>query len=217
LGIHNAEELLFDEWEMHRNGFVRDGVVCESSYNQSSLKIAIILKEVNDLGGGGWDLRTFIASTSRRQTWDNVARWVHGIRNLTSVPNWDFYSTIPKDLRLEALKSICVMNLKKSPGTHTTDTSSLKEVASADREYIKKQYALYNPDLTICGGTGDLFKEVLAHKEKWLRTSRGIWWYEREPQKNVVAFAHPEARVQNSLLVYGLLDALSEIYRVKRM
>ena len=110
------------------------------------------------------------------------------------------------------LKSICAFNLKKSPGTHTTNSASLHAVANEDKDYIQQQYAIYDPDITICGGTGDLFKSVVGHAEQeWRRTTRGIWWYEREPAKYVVAFAHPEARVQNSLLVYGLLDAIKEI------
>lgn len=104
------------------------------------------------------------------------------------------------------------MNLKKSPGTHITDHASLKTIANEDKEYISRQYSIYDPDLTICGGTGDLFKGIIGHETlKRQRTKRGIWWYERSPQKYVVSFAHPEARVQSPLLVYGLLDAIKEI------
>ena len=48
----------------------------------SSPSIVFILKEVNDPDGGGWDLRQFLRNNGDRpQTWNNVARWVHGIRN----------------------------------------------------------------------------------------------------------------------------------------
>ena len=210
--IFETEKLLFSDWQENRDGFVRDGVVSETDYSNSTPKIAFILKEVNDPGGGGWDLREFVSEGGRSKTWNNVARWVHGIRNLGSLPNWDFYAEITNEFRIETLKSICAMNLKKSPGTHTTDHASLNAVANEDKEYIRRQYSIYDPDLTICGGTGDLFKSVVGHESyKWNTTKRGIWWYERDINKYVVHFAHPEARVHSPLLVYGLLDAIREI------
>jgi len=211
--IYEAEEELFQKWKTNREDFVRDGVVSEKDYLASIPKIVFILKEVNDLGGGGWDLRRFVSKGGRSQTWDNIARWVHGIRNIESIPDWNFYENITNDFRIETLKSVCALNLKKSPGTHTTNHASLKAVAYEDKGLIQKQYSLYDPDLTICGGTANLFKRVVGHESiEWRKTKRGIRWYERSDGKFVVSFAHPEARVQKSLLVYGLLDAIREIH-----
>ncbi len=213
MSIYEAEEQLFQKWQENREGFVRDGVVSEEDYIASTPKIAFILKEVNDPGGGDWDLRKYVSEGGRRQTWNNIARWVYGIRNITSIPEWNFFENISKEFRIKTLQGICALNLKKSPGTHTTDHASLKAVANEDRELIQKQYSLYDPDITVCGGTGDLFKWVVGHDSpEWKKTTRGIWWYEREADKIVVSFAHPEARVQDSLVVYGLLDAIQEIY-----
>ncbi|MFH1893096.1 MAG: hypothetical protein ABIK83_10510 [Candidatus Zixiibacteriota bacterium] len=213
MSIREEEEKLFEQWQVNRQGFVRDGVVSESDYLNSNPKIAFILKEVNDTEGGGWDLRQFVSEGARRQTWDNIARWVHGIRNRDSVQEWEFYSEITNKFRIEQLRSICAINLKKSPGGHTADMDSLWAVAHEDKEFIQRQYGLYDPDLTICAGTGDLFRSVLGQSSgPWRMTERGIRWYERDTRKYVVSFAHPEARVQSSLLVYGLLDAIREIY-----
>lgn len=213
MSIYELEEQLFEQWQKNRKGFVRDGVVSESDYLSSNPKIAFILKEVNDPDGGNWDLRKYVSEGGRSQTWNNVARWVHGIQNLNSIPDWSFYSDITNEFRVEVLKSICVMNLKKSPGTHTTDQATLNTVANEDKDNIKHQYAIYDADLTICGGTGGLFKSVVGHESfDWKSTKRGVWWYERDANKYVVSFAHPEARVQPALLVYGLLDAIQEIY-----
>ncbi len=212
MSISTDEEKLFLAWQECRNGFVRDGVVSEESFLKSKHRIVFILKEVNDVGGGGWDLREFVREGGRRQTWNNIARWVHGINHLPEVYNWDQYSDISEDFRRENLQEICVMNLKKSPGTHTTEYAALKTVAHEDSDNLRAQYSLYNPKLTICCGTADLFKEVIGHNDlQWYRTSKGIWWYKGKPGSNVVSFAHPEARVQSSLLLYGLLDAVSEI------
>ncbi|CAM3604465.1 hypothetical protein VA7868_03503 [Vibrio aerogenes CECT 7868] len=213
MSIHGQENALFDEWRGSRKGFVSDGLVSEYDYLNSDIKICIVLKEVNDPDGGGWDLRKFLADGARTQTWNNVVRWVTGIRSPEREIPWKEFDVVSQEDRKYSLKSICAMNLKKSPGTHTADYASLNKVAYEDRSYIKKQYALYDPDITICGGTGELFKDVAGfNNSEWKRTIRGVWWFERAPMKYVIAFCHPEARVDNSLIVYGLIDAIREIY-----
>ena len=139
MSIRETEERLFEKWQRNREGFVRDGVVSETDYLLSHPKIVFVLKEVNDLKGGGWDLRKFVSTEGGRpQTWDNITRWVHGIRHLESMPDWDFYSKITNDFRIETLKSICAFNLKKIPGTNTTNYASLKTVADEDKDYSKR-------------------------------------------------------------------------------
>lgn len=213
MSITNEENSLFGEWKGNRKGFVSDGLVSEKDYLNSNIKICIVLKEVNDPDGGDWDLREFIANGARSQTWNNVVRWVNGIRNIERDIPWKEFEDVSKEDRQSSLKSLCAMNLKKSPGTHTAVEASLNKVANEDRDFIERQFSLYNPDLTICGGTGELFKDVAGFNEfEWKRTDRGIWWYERAPAKYVIAYCHPEARVDDPLIVYGLIDAVCEIY-----
>lgn len=213
MSITNEENSLFGEWKGNRKGFVSDGLVSEKDYLNSDIKICIVLKEVNGPDGGDWDLREFIANGARSQTWNNVVRWVNGIRSIERDIPWKEFEDVSKEDRQSSLKSLCAMNLKKSPGTHTAVEASLNKVANEDRNFIERQFSLYNPDLTICGGTGDLFKDVAGFNEfEWKRTDRGIWWYERAPAKYVIAYCHPEARVDDPLIVYGLIDAVREIY-----
>lgn len=213
MSIRDEEERLFDEWKKVRKNLVRDGVVSEPDYQTSSPKIAIILKEVNDLGG---DLREFLSEGARPEprdeTWDNVMRWVCGIKNLPSIREWSFYE-VTRDCRKETLKSIVAMNLKKSPGGATSEPKALAAAVKEDQNYIRRQYSLYDPDITICGGTkvDELFRKAVGHQMKWQETRRGVRWYERKARKYVVSFSHPAARVTDSLLLYGLLDAVREI------
>ncbi len=224
--ISEAESRLFDEWSKVRKPFVSDGVVSEKDYQASSQKIAFILKEVNDEGGGGWDLREFLRNDGgRSQTWDNVTRWVHGMRQLLSRSKWFFYEEISGNLRKETLKSIVAMNLKKSPGGPRTDLQVLKDVATKDAPYIQKQYAIYDPDITICGGddTADLFQKAVDHQREWRKTGPigagkdEISWYRRnadpEKPKYVVAYWHPAAHMNSRDLLSNLLDVVAEINR----
>ena len=212
MGIAEQELKLFDEWSKNRDGFVSDGVVSEIDYVKSELKLCFVLKEVNDLDGGGWDLREFIRNGARPQTWDNITRWVQCIRSGKVDVQWNNLAQVTPELRANVLRAICAMNLKKSPGTHTTVKATFEAALAEDRSLIKRQYNLYSPDITVCCGTGWELRDVLALEDDTVfETSRGIRWFNNSQKKPVIMFAHPAARVQDSLLVYGLVDAVREI------
>jgi len=215
MGIRALEEELFAEWKWNRPGFVADGVVDEDAYHASTPRLLFVLKEVNDPGGGEWDLRQFILEGGRAQTWDNVTRWVEGVRQLPSDAPWNALKNISKERRRKALRSIVAVNLKKSPGGHTTDPAALATIAAEDKAFLKRQFSLYEPDLVICCGadTSNTLHRLIdiGAQPEWKATSRGIWYHEFRPGKFVVSFAHPEARVADCLLYYGLIDALREI------
>jgi hypothetical protein len=207
------EDKLFEEWSQQRPGFVADGVVDETAYKKSECKLLFVLKEVNDPDGGEWDLREFLRECKRPQTWDNIARWVHGIRNINNVPEWNFYKEIDDNFRINTLRSICAVNLKKSPGGHTADNGSIWHVMQQDQQYLKKQLSFYSPDLVVCCGTGDMFHWVLSQGGDdyiWKTTSRGVYHFDWNGIP-VLAFPHPEARIPSNILTYAFIDAAKEI------
>ncbi|QRV23829.1 hypothetical protein [Marinomonas foliarum] len=212
MGITEQEQTLFNEWSVNREDFVVDGVVSETDYLNSKVKLCFVLKEVNDEGGGGWDLREFIRNGARSQTWNNITRWVQCIQKKDEDVDWKLLGEITEADRINFLKSICAMNLKKSPGGHTTVRASFDTVVTEDKIFIKNQYDIYNPGITVCCGTGWDLRNVLdLYDGKVFETSRGIKWFKNHQNNPVIMFAHPAARVQDSLLVYGLIDAIREI------
>jgi len=213
MNITEKENTLFAKWEKLRPGFVKDGIVDENCYIKSNPKLLFVLKEVNDINGGGWDLRKFLRIGGRPQTWDNIVRWVHGIRNLDKEINWTSIEVIGSELRKEILTTVCVMNLKKSAGSCTTVNDELTEIAKKDKEYIVEQFCFYDPEIIIgCGSLpSELFKELMGFKTNWKMTKRGIRFMEFMNSKYLISYSHPEARVQDCLLYYGLIDAIKEI------
>ena len=79
----------------------------------------------------------------------------------------------------------------------------------------RKQYAIYDPDITICGGVGELFRQVVHPKMSWEQTTRGVRWYWRNPDKCVVEFYHPAARFGTARLLRDLLDAIKAIKEIR--
>lgn len=224
--LTEKETLLFDEWKKIRPELSVDGIICERTYLLSDLKILFIMKEVNS--EKGFDLKRYIQEGGRDQTWNNVARWVYAIRNIEREITWEEAEKISTDeQRKDLLKSICVMNLKKSPGSHTTNINELWKIATEDKEFLNKQISIYlnsamsKPDIIItCGTTtSEIFNKliVIPNKGDRERTSRGIWHNKFSNNNGIILnYVHPEARVPDNLLFYGFIDAIKEINRKKK-
>lgn len=217
------EAALFKEWEKSVPGFSRDGVIDEEQYRKSKPKVMLILKEVNNKHGNAVDLKTFLleGARERRPTWDNVARWLYGIRHLDQNITWKELSEREElnQWRKELLPTLCVMNLKKSPGRHTTNKKELIASAEQDKRYLNQQFELYfqdketRPDIIITCGTGRTFTKLvnLPNKEKLQHTSRGIPFIKYDESGILIKFVHPEARVPDHFIYYALIDAIKEI------
>lgn len=212
--IRISEDELFDEWRIVSPKMVRDGAVSPEAYAASDLKVMLILKEVNDPGGGGWDLRNVLREGKRAQTWTNVARWMRGIHAMPEDLPWRELEPITTEDRRELLSSIAVINLKKEPGGHTSIGGEIAAAAGERGTLLRQQFSIYDPDLVIfCGtagaGTSVLFPDV---GPKWKKTSRGVSYASFGDGKTMISFSHPEARCPSPFIVYGLLDAVREIF-----
>ena len=208
-----AQKELFQKWRKEDSKIITDGLVDEQAYLSSPIRILYLLKEVN--GGESWDLCEFLAAGGRSQTWNNITRWTMGIHQICRIIPWSEMQDINEEQRRETLKKICAVNVKKTSGKDTAVSDKLVQAVCSNREKLKEQLAIYKPDLIICCGTEWLyFDYIYERKPEWKMTSRGIW-YVKEEDKIIVSFLHPEARVKDCLLYYGLTDAVREILETK--
>ena len=210
------EEMLLNDWAKVCPGMVKDGIVNVDEYLKAQYKILFLLKEVN--GGKDWDLREFLRKGGRKQTWNNVARWVKGILTLEKDISCDELENITDDERKEMLQKIASVNVKKVSGSYTSISSEIKDAARENALRLRKQIDLYDPDILICGGTeGRYFDEISEYEPKWEMTSRGIWYVVEPTERIVISYAHPEARVKDCLLYYGIVDAVREIVKARNL
>ena len=86
--VAEKEDRLFEAWASRHESFVRDGIVDADEYARSPVKLLFILKEVNDPGGGGWDLRQFLRDGGRASTWNTVRSGREGIHRLPCIVPW---------------------------------------------------------------------------------------------------------------------------------
>lgn len=210
--IRGKEEIIFDNLKRNNPNIniAKDGVVDEKQYLESKFKIVYVMKEVN--GGSDWDLKEFLFKGGQPQTWDNIARWTEGILNLQEDFSWKYLSENNEIRRKKYLRKIGSINLKKTPGTHTANYKEISRAAIENKEIIKEQIELYNPEIIICCGTShDFIKWYLESDHvNWEMTFRGVE-YIRNKNQIIISFAHPEARVRDAYLYYALIDAIREI------
>ena len=216
-GIAEREEELFKRWSASRKGLIRDGVIDETAYLTSSPRIMLVLKEVNDSKNDGWDLRKYLRGRPKAATWNAVTRWMRGIRALPKVLPWiDLKPKPTVEDRVEAVRSLCVMNLKKVPGLGSADMDVVENVARQDQAFLREQFGLYDPDLVICCGTSKLFQQVLPEEvvglPKWKMTERGVFKCKLNSGPQFIEFFHPQVRWEASMVHYALIDAVRELY-----
>ena len=211
MSIKKLETKLFKQLKINNLSIVTDGIVNEKEYLDSKYKILYIMKEVNSYQNGGWSLTEIISNGAIPQTWDNVARWTEGILNLEKDFDWEYLSRDNDIRRSIYLKKIASINLKKTPGRHTSIAKEISIGAKNNKEIIKKQVDIYQPDIIICCGTSGLFvKDCLESGLTWQMTSRGIEYMILD-NTIILSFSHPEARVADQYLYYALIDAIREI------
>jgi hypothetical protein len=220
MGLRDAEDGVFARWSNGRAKFVRDGAADEASFCATKLQILFLLKEVNSPKPGSerWDLREFMRKGARPQTWNTITRWARGIRMLPNKGRWTDLRVVEDHQRKDVLRSLDAMNLKKSPGGHTTVVSSFWDEVDRDAHFIREQFLLYDADFVVCCGSvvAQAFDRVLKSPDSrpWQTTSRGIGYLEYKAGKFAIAYSHPEARIAENLLHYGLVDAVHELQQV---
>lgn len=210
MDIKAKEKEIFDKLKKIDRSIVEDGIVSEEEYLDSKYKILYIMKEAN--GGADWSLKDFLCDGGRSQTWDNVARWTEGLLNINQEINWSYLEGNNENRRKYYLKKIGVINLKKTAGGYTSNYKEISKAALENRNLIKTQVDLYNPDIIICCGTADDFVKNYFDSKlvNWNMTKRGIQFIKCN-NKIIVSFAHPEARIRDAYLYYSLIDGVREI------
>ena len=214
-GLSAREDALFEEWKRSlghaSERFVPDGAVCGETYESTWPRIVFLLKEVNDPGGGDWDLRHSLRRGGRGQTWNNVTRWTEGILALPEIRPWNDLERIDENARIRALRKIAAVNIKKTPGGATAEVDGLRRFARANREFVRRQLDLYRPNLIVgCGSdVSDVLFEDIYGKPEWRITVRGTW-YAALDSATYFDYYHPNARMSGMLLHYGLIDSVRE-------
>ena len=212
--MENHEELL-DKWNMEPGhfgeAFIRDGVIDPVCWASSSRKVLLLLKEAyTDQGSKeGYDLCKWIREEwggTESNMWPRVARWCHMVHSLEKPKS---YEKISDKEAKDALLSSAVINIKKSNGRSFSEEENIKDYATKDKEYIKKQIVLINPQIVICGYTWPFVKDFWVD---WQSVSDLVYFADG---RIFVDYWHPANRYPHKLNYYTLAFLLQQAQREK--
>ncbi|MBR5246354.1 MAG: hypothetical protein IKV25_03155 [Clostridia bacterium] len=194
---------LFDRWQQKYSfkAFIKDGIVDIEKYEKPH--ILFVLRDMNcsvpnDLCE---NLRTY---GSGSKTWCNVGRWTKALLDVEDYP----YDMSPQK-RIEQMRRVAVMNIKKEGGYARADGKALVSYAKEQKDMIWEQIRRCDPDIIICCGQGMkdapsnaviLEKEIFEIGAKWNKVpscsfSRDWYYFYTEingKQVPVVSFCHPQ-------------------------
>ena len=218
--IHKKENTLYKKYENILN-WVKDGVVNEENYKKANVKVLYILKEANggknktwqDKGSKNGDLRNYLNKHANRwQTWNNVVRWQYGIENLNNDDSWKQVFRVKPNFRKEYLRHTAVINLKKLAGNQDSNMNEILKHANVNKELLKQQIALYQPNIVICGGTGNIVKEIGLFEglDKWEKSERGVFYYTAKNKTIIVSYKHPGAREAKNKMFFDIIKTIKE-------
>lgn len=169
-----ALEKLFDEWarkhaekisqdepygmekEPPYGGFVRDGIINLENWKKQKVRICFLLNEA----GGRFDMEHYPDGFDLAAEWNEkgafskfmfkLAVWTKAIQDSFNAPS-TYVKQDVVNMRNELIRSIAVVNIKKSDGQRRSNFEVLQRFASEDAEEIKHELELVNPNIIICG------------------------------------------------------------------
>ena len=157
-------EMVAEHNEKGWTNFIKDGAVNPEIYERTQPKIVFFLKEAYSKSDiDVWSLTDWLNNGAMTRMWGAVAEWTYGIRNTTA-------TTIPQKPHLSyeektaLIKSIAIVNVKKSNGTKNSNYSDLINYAKSDKVYLKKELDILSPDVIICGNNSSLLRLLYGAK-----------------------------------------------------
>jgi hypothetical protein len=188
---------------------ITDGIVNLEFYNdkkRTPFKILWILKEPYDdfdengkAIGGGWsytdDLNARLHNYSTIPTWRRIAYTSFGILNGFSAYK-DIDDIMEGNGIFDVIRSIAVINVKKTPGNKQTPYKVLSEAYNRNRTILLEQIRTFNPNIIIGGGTLPLFVNDLNLEEQKKINNHDPSYYINDSKLYIVAY-HPSYQARS--------------------
>lgn len=157
-------DCLFVRWKQAHESrgydcFIRDGIVNEDSWKKAKPRICLFLKEAYSREGESWDLAAWLNDGAVVRMWNTVAHWIYGIQN-TAKDRIPKFIELEMDQKRELLQTISVVNTKKSNGRSKSEYEELLNFAVQDREFLREELAIIEPEIIVCGYTTGLLRAV---------------------------------------------------------
>ncbi len=190
------------------NKFISDGIVNSAVWNSGQHKrILYVLKEAYTGDDEGFDLAEWLSTSPDYRMWNRVARWTYGIQNTTVDRIQKYIADSEEEIYKRCFNQISVMNLKKSSGESGSVYEEIDAYATADKEELKKEFELIDPDIVVCGSTfGTLINKVF---ETSVDKANDNWAYYMEiagKERLFIDYYHPANHWPDLVNYYAVVN-----------
>lgn len=232
IDIKAEEDKLFGEWKRKykdsgKTSFIEDGCPNPEVYVQERRKVVIVLKDGNmrkpdegvPFADNIHDQRKELGTEPDLDLWwSTIANWCYFLKNPSA--SWALAKSVIRDTSSiqTALSRHCIVQLKKQWGSGKISNDVLARVVIDDKEEIKSQVAIYDPDFIVACGNGEHLSRVFDRDYRSrLETSAGVGYWKlnlNDKPVYLIDYCHPSARVGTKIkgiVAKGLTSAIQEI------
>lgn len=225
MNINNQLDEIFGQWRNERSCtegiFIPDGYVDEEAWSGATLKLMVLLKEVNS-SDAGWDLQQFVREKGylkESSTWPVLLRWTYGILN--GFPEYSEVEQRYLDVKEEAdefLRKVYFANVKKIAGGAKANHTDVERHIEEAGELLLQQIRVVNPDLVLCcgdvifQGVHELLKRSGPHRFELKQTSGGLEYIMWDDIQTVfIRYHHPNAYYPRAMSYTYLMKEIQKI------
>ena len=196
---------LFAEWKQKRKKEAErmclDGIICEKNYERANPKLLFVAKEPNNPERPGSNYREGFSKEVKHTFSKRLCEWAYGVWN--GFPSLSEFDAKADTDKLEVMRSISFMNLKKVGGTGKADHEKIRSVTNRDKDLLRRQIEIIDPDIIIGGVRGispwSLLFPIIAFQNCGFDIPVA-----RVGRVRVIDFYHPSYRVPRAMS-YSLL------------
>ncbi len=198
-----------DALKNENTNIIADGVINPYSYYDANPKILWVLKEANSTEKTDWNYQDFFKYTWHKHSNIMAVRRIvfttyglfNMINHLEELPLWSD-SNYQKEV-----KKMAIINIKKTPGSENVDDSVISAAYAENRELIKEQIELYNPNVVIFGGTFRFFpwEDIPGATRETKQTLNNSAYYPTA-DRLYISTSHPSYRkLQDKEYIMGIV------------
>lgn len=208
---NNEIDKLFERWVIefpqYKGKLYKDGIVNEQEFEKQKVKLLFITKEPNDPEQNEGDFREQLSKEVKASFFNRIAEWAYGLLN-----NFPPIIEITDDKKLDVMRKVAFMNIKKTGGKSSVNPDIIKETLKNEYIYIKREIDIISPHIII-GSIGYygwwryLFPKIDFKDSYDIKVAKG-------EKYRIINFYHPSYRIPRAMS-YCLLKSVynSEVFK----
>jgi hypothetical protein len=145
--------------------FVIDGIIDLEKYLNAKYRILWVLKEAssNDTWSYLVKFKDIVWLKEKGKSVPTLKRIIYTTYGILRDCEWHEIPDAKNEKAFEPLQEIAIINIKKIPGSSTSDDKIIQQAYYENQELLRMQINVYNPDIIIFGNTLQYFYKSDFH------------------------------------------------------